>query len=201
MDVEAKLRTAGALVLLILAYAIIRQATPADEDKTKTFVQVNNLHLAADAAYIPATRQAGPAIALKFIESPRTFEVVQLQLKCIHPHAITNHFKKGTIASINIEASDYKIFKDSQWYDYTSWIYGLSKDNIQFLPANCRHRVKVEASRQLMIACLITGLVIIACIAYISINENGAGRLARFPLGLFLLAVFLSTLYASGFFE
>ncbi|MCD2422756.1 hypothetical protein LQ567_08290 [Niabella pedocola] len=199
MDVEAKLRTAGALVLVILAYAIIKQATVTNDDKT--YMQINNLHLATDASYTPATQQTEPAIRLKFIESPRTFRVISLQLKCINPRTITNHFKKGTVASITIEASDYKIFRDAQWYDYESWLYGLSKDRVQFLPSSCRHRLKVEASNQLMITCLTTGLVIIGFIAYISLNKNGAARLERIPLGLLLAAVFFITLFSTGFFS
>ncbi|WP_300597915.1 hypothetical protein [Niabella sp.] len=197
MDVESKLGAAGALVIFILLYTIIKPNFPGAGE---TYVQVNGLHLAKDAFYNPGSRQSFPTVTLKFIESPRRFIVTPTQLRCVNHWAITGNFEKGAIASIEITETDYKNFKASHWYSNTSTLYGLSKDSVQFLSGSCRYHKEVEDSNQLMVTCLITGLVIIALIAYVSLNENGTARLKNFPLDVFLAAVFLITLLACHFF-
>ena len=197
-DVEFKLGAAGVLLILLLFYAIIKSDSPGTDE---TYVQVDNLHVAEDAFYNPGTRQSSPTVTLKFIESPRRFIVTPTHLRCVNHLAITNNFEKGAIASIQIAETDYKNFKESDWYNYRSTLYGLSKDSTQFLSSSCWRHKEVEDSNQLMITCLTTGLVIIGFIAYISLNKNGAARLERIPLGLLLAAVFFITLFSTGFFS
>lgn len=108
MHAEAKPGAAGALVIFFLLYAIITFNFPGGEE---IYVQVNGLHLAEDAFYNPGTRQTYPTVTLKFIESPRKLIVTPTYLRCINFLAITNNFEKGAIASIEITATDYKVFK------------------------------------------------------------------------------------------
>lgn len=126
------------LLVTIPLFVYVDNKHLADQD----LLTVHNLVLSKDSEYDPGGGKSGPpSIKFYFYSSKRGFYLTYEEYQCVSKNEILTNFKKGDLVSIKIWKDDKYKFKSANWFSKYSNIYGLAKNNKDYLSLDCINKI------------------------------------------------------------
>ncbi|MGN6437606.1 MAG: hypothetical protein ACTHMM_13785 [Agriterribacter sp.] len=85
-----------------------------------------------------------PSLKLRFTNSERTFLFSAEEYSCVNDDEILWDFKKGDTVSIKLKKSGKYKFSVVSWFNKSTKIYGLTKNNKEYLSLECRNKLSTK---------------------------------------------------------
>ncbi len=131
-----------------------------------------------------------PSLKFKFTSTKRVFLITYEEYQCVATNIILSNFKKGDTVSIKIKRSDRAKFFETNWFNKSTKIYGLSKNEKSYLSLSCRNDVSNKWAKAATIASFVSAILSFVFALFILKPKTKFQSFSQFPMDpIFVLAL------------